>query len=302
MNRRTLSCILGSILLAHCATGCGPTLLDLIEPATERLEPAVRSQLSESLARVRAQHANRQELGRAYGELGRLYHSYGLLDSAIPAYANAETLLPGERAWPYYLGRVYRSLYDMERARLSLERARRMRPDDAPTLVALAGVQRELRQFDEAVRLLQDVLGRNPDSAAAMLLMATLATDRGDSNEAVEWYERLLALQPGATRLYQPLAMAYRNLGQTDHAEELLSKAGTAAVRIDDPLMLELESLGLGARRLLDEGVAAFQRGDFDAALVAFRGAVVAQPQNVGAHLNFGSALVKTRLCVGLNL
>ena len=298
------------LILALCAAACGgaaepargpesdtTALVELTEPAMDRLDPAVRSQLTQGLARVRKlaaqSNVDGKALGHAYAELGRLYHTYELFDSAVPAYANAETLLPGEHPWPYYLGRVYQSLYEMQAARQALERARKLKPEDEPTLVASAQVHRELQEFDEAIRLLRAVLERNPESAAALLLMATLATDRGDPRAAVQWYERLLRLQPGATRLYQPLAMAYRNLGQTDRAKELLGKLGTTAVRIDDPLMLELEALGSGARRLLDEGVAAFQRGDFEAAVSAFRGAVTAQPDNVGAHLNLGSALVE---------
>jgi len=296
-------CLRLILILALGTAACGgaaepPTaLLELTEPAMDRLEAAVRSQLTEGLARIRELAAQPQvdgrALGQAYAELGRLYHTYGLLDAAMPAYANAETLLPGEHPWPYYLGRVHHSLYRMESARQALERARGLKPEDAPTLVALAQVHRELQQFDRAKRLLRAVLERNPESAGALLWMATLAVDRGDSRAAVDRYERLLRLQPGATRLYQPLAMAYRDLGQTDRAQELLRRLGTEAVQIDDPLMLELQALRSGARHLLDEGVAAFQRGDFELAVSALRGAVEAQPDDVAAHLNLGSALVK---------
>ena len=76
-------------ILAFCATACGgeaepargsesatAALLQLTEPTIDRLEPAVQSQLTQGLARVRElaaqSNVDGKALGNAYAELGRL--------------------------------------------------------------------------------------------------------------------------------------------------------------------------------------------------------------------------------------
>ena len=53
------------------------------------------------------------------------------------------------------------------------------------------------------------------------MLIAEAAVAAGDHDEAIRRYEQLLALQPQATRLYQPLAMAYRAVGRTEDARRI---------------------------------------------------------------------------------
>ena len=126
-----------------------------------------------------------------------------------------------------------------------------------------------------------------------MMLNAELAMESSRPAEAVTWYERLLQLQPGATRLHQPLALAYRALKRIDDAAASLAAVGTGRVRVSDPLMDQLRSLASGARQAASRGVAAFQQGDFEGAVAAFREAVREDPSDAGTRLNLGSALVR---------
>jgi len=275
----------------------GSALVELIAPRMERLNPGVEDQVIRVQEHVRRLAADPgtdpRSLGESFSQLARLYHAYGLFEAAVPAYKNAETLLPDEYAWPYYLGRVYLSLAALDRAEEAFRRALRSRPDDAPTRIALARIQRKLRRFDDAAVELQYVLERNPDSAGALLLTAALATDRGNMEEAAKSFERLLQLQPGATALHQPLAKVYRSLGRAEEASALLERAGSVPVKEDDPLMRELKIQESGGQLDLLRGVEAYKRGDFQAAVDAFRRVIAAQPEGVDGHLNLGSALVR---------
>ena len=295
-----MGCLALILFVAGCrdpGTSGRDALLELEEPVTDRMEPAVRDELKQALAALRSLASRpgvaNEVLGRAYGDLGRHYHAYELYGSAVPCYRIARILLPADYRWSYYLGRAYRSTDDLERALASFERARELKPTDDPTLIALAQVHREQRRLDRAAELVEDVLARSPDSAGALLLMAELAQDRGDPSAAVEWYERLLRLQPAATRVHRPLAMAQRALGQTDKAKEYLETSGEGTVGIDDPLMAELQALGSGARRHVNRGITLFNRGDFAEAAAAFAEAVQADPRDIGARLNMGSALAR---------
>jgi tetratricopeptide (TPR) repeat protein len=272
-------------------------LLELQPPVIERMEPAVRQELEQSLAGVR-QLAGREDvtdemLGRAYGELGRRYHAYELHRAAVNCYRNAETLMPEAYRWPYYLGQLYRTLDRLDEAERSFERAAALAPEDGPTWIALAHLYRDRLRLDDAAEIAGEVLSRDPDSVGAMMLQAELAQDRDEPAVAIEWYERVLHLQPEATRLYRLLAVAHRSLGQERQAREALALDGDGSPTIEDPLMAELQMLRSGARQHVARGIAAFNNGDFEGAAQAFASAVRVNPGDVGARLNLGSALAR---------
>jgi tetratricopeptide (TPR) repeat protein len=302
-------------LLALALIGCGEGgpdahgLVALEDPVLDRLDPAVRVVLEQAREELRSaaseSDSNQAEVGALYGDLGRLYQLYQLYDAAVPCYLNAATLLPADYRWPYYLGQVHRSRYELDPALRAFERVLELKPDDAPTHLALGQVHREAGRLEQAERSAKQVLAREPESGGALLLMAQLAVDRGDSLSAVERYERILELQPTATRMHQPLALAYRSLGRQEDAQAHLAQRGNGAVAVKDPLMTELfalESRATGGgdttgaeftRRDFAGGVAAFERGDFAMAAEIFGLAVEQDPQSVAARLNLGSALAR---------
>jgi len=307
--------LISLILPVLAVSGCGeggrgrPELHELQTPVLDRLDPAVRTALEaalEALQRASARPETDEALvGALHGDLGRLYQLYQLFDAAVPCYLNAELLRPEEYAWPYYLGQVQRSRYELDPALRAFERALELKPDDAATLLAIGQLHREAGRLDEAAVSAELALASVSDSGGALLLLAQLAVDRGDSVGAVAWYERILELQPTATRMHQPLALAYRSLGRLEEAEAHLARRGNGAVAVKDPLMTELLALearvlgggqaggGGFTRREFAGGVAAFERGDFAAAAETFRRAVDDDPTSVAARLNLGSALAR---------
>lgn len=267
-------------------------LVDLAQPDLERLEPGVASRLREARAAVDSAGGS-TALGEAYGALGQLYHAHELFDAASRCYANAATLRPAEHRWHYYLGQVSRSLEQVDTAQASFERALALKPRDVPTLLALARARSDLGDRERARELASAALEADSSSSGAHLLLAQLASAVLDHAAAARHYESILAAQPTATRLHQPLAMAYRSLGQADRAKELIDRRGDGAVVVADPLLTEIQRLRLGGRSDLAEGVAAFERGDVRAAARAFARAVEALPEDASARINLGSALMK---------
>ena len=53
-------------------------------------------------------------------------------DVTVRLFAEAQTLAPDDRRWPYLLGHVYRNRGPLEKAVTSFERARQLQPDDLP--------------------------------------------------------------------------------------------------------------------------------------------------------------------------
>jgi tetratricopeptide (TPR) repeat protein len=259
------------------------------------MDPVVRQQIGEEVDRVhaleRSQDLPAASLGAAYGKLGQVFHAYELHESAREAYRAAQALAPGEFAWPYYLGQVDRLLGDTEAAVRDLERALALRKDDASALLALSQVRMQRGETAEADRLARRALLLDPDSAAAQVVLAEVATARRDHAAAAASYERALRLQPNATKLHQPLAVAYRALGKQDLAERHLAQRGDGKVAVADRLLERVVALRRGLEADLEVGQAALQRGDFPTAADAFRRAVAAAPDDARAHANLAAAL-----------
>lgn len=271
-------------------------LVDVDAPQLGRLAPEVREQLVAAQERLAALGDDADDATRAaaYGDLARQYHAYSLFEPAVAAYTNAQTLQPVDFRWPYYLGHIHRSLGQAEESREAFDRAAELRPDNAPILAAAARSLRDGGELDRAEELASRALELDSSSGGALLVLAEIAADRLEHELAIERYEALLAAQPGATKLYSPLAMEYREIGNIEKAEALVALRGGGAVALDDPLMLELQGFRGGARVDLEEGHEAFQRGDYAAAVTAFRSAVDTDADDLEARLNLGSALLKS--------
>src|ERR1700730_13962139 len=139
---------------------------------------------------------------------------------AEAAYANARVLAPGDKRWPYLLGHLYNDSSRVPQAISAFEAALAIDPGDGPILLSLAEAYLQHGEFDKAQtmykRLESDVSAR----PAALAGLGKTALAKHQYKEAVEYLEQALKLSPGATRLRQPLAMAYRELGDRAKAEQ----------------------------------------------------------------------------------
>jgi tetratricopeptide (TPR) repeat protein len=143
----------------------------------------------------------------------------------------------------------------------------------------------------EATRAFEEALVRDPDSASALAGLGRALLARDDHPAALEALTRALELVPEATSIHYPLAQAARGSGRTELAEEHLKLRGKVEVYPFDPLMEEIRTR-LGNPAVLNErGRAAFARGDFEAAVAAFRRVVEVTADEAWTHANLGSAL-----------
>lgn len=271
-----------------------PALVPVPEPALEDLEPAVAEQLAAAREQLTSYFSHPQATpagqAEAYGELGRLYHAYGLAAPAEAAYRNAQVLAPDDVRWAYLLAYLLQREGRFEEAVALYGRAHSIEETPA-VLVHLAEVLLELGRLDDAETVLRRVLAGAPESPSARALLGQIALSRDEHALAVEYLESALEAVPQATRLHYPLALAYRGLGEMEKAQEHLARRGEVGVRPPDPLVEELEELKTGERVHVLRGRTAFHFGDFEAAAREFRQAVAAEPESVPARVNLGSAL-----------
>lgn len=275
-------------VLAALAFFLLPTLRPVPAPDTSRMEPAVRAQLDAASRKLAA--ASSQPSAEAYGEAGGLYLLYGLLDAAVPALADAESLAPRDPRWPYYLGVAFQQRADLDAARAALLRALALAPKDVPALLRLGEVELLADRLDAAAGRFAAALATDPGSAAAHAGLGRVALARRQGAEAARELAAALAAQPQATSLHAQLAAAYRLAGQLDRAREEAARYGEGKVSFPDPFMDRLAAGNTGGRGHAARGTRALEAGQIALAVQELSEAVAADPADADAWANLGIA------------
>lgn len=269
-----------------------PAALRIQERAS--LEPAVaehlRSLEASAEALVRA-GASDDRLALAYGLLAQAYHAYSLIESARATYEKAHRLAPADFRWPYLLACVLQQENRADEALSYYERARGIRADYAPLAVHVGNLHLGQNRLEEASQAFEAALALDASMAAAHYGLGQVAMSRRDYARAVERFSRVLTLVPDANRVHYALALAFRGLGEVEQAQAHLRRQGPVGVRVADPLVDGLSGLVQGARLTVLRGRMAFESGRYAEAAEAFRRAVTAEPDNLSARVNLGSAL-----------
>ena len=175
----------------------------LPEPSLDGLDPLVRAQIEERQAWHRRVLATAppgdEKVEMAHGELGNLYHAYGLHEAAEAAYLEALRLDPADFRWAYYLGLVDRARNEPGKSVARLEEAVARKPHDVPALVRLAEVHRDAGRAAAAEPLFERAARIDPGNAVALAALGQLALSRREWARAADLFERALAAQPEAT-------------------------------------------------------------------------------------------------------
>jgi tetratricopeptide (TPR) repeat protein len=109
----------------------------------------------------------------------------------------------------------------------------------------------------------------------------------------VQHYEAALAADPAATSLYYQLGLAYRFVGDTGKARELLAKRGSGKPTVADPILDAIRERATGKQALWMRGFRAFQAGRFAEAAEHYQRMTETDPQEPIAWIELGSALLK---------
>ena len=280
-------------------SGCGGARRDLNAiplPDTSTFEPGVWAKLSAARAEfdaIAASHPDDQQLAAAYGTLAMTYHAQFIREEAELAYVNAETLDRGNKRWPYLLAQLYADEGRVRDAIASFETVLRIDPADAASQVFLGRLYLTDGQPEKAQPLFEKALDNRGTRAAALTGLGKAALAERRYRDAADRLEAALALAPGATRLQQPLALAYRGLGEVAKADASVKHYSPDGLEpgVPDPVLDEVNSHAAAYRSLLARAQYAVTVGRLDLAERAFREAVQGDPKNVEAIANLGITL-----------
>jgi tetratricopeptide (TPR) repeat protein len=234
------------------------------------------------------------ELADAYGDMGKLLIAAEYLDLAESCFANAQTLVPGDMRWPYYLGHVYRFRNEPAKAATAFERTLALQGDHVPSLLWLGEMRLSQDQPDAAEPLFTRALSLQPRAAGALFGLGRVALARQQYAPAITHLEAALALAPRASRIHYPLAMAYRGQGDRRNADAHLRQRGDVDVPTADPLLDELGGLLQNAAAYEVRGSEALGKREWADAITNLRKAIELSPGNAVTRLNLGTALFLT--------
>jgi tetratricopeptide (TPR) repeat protein len=249
-----------------------------------------------SLARVRATSAQRThttdpDLGRLYGQVGKLLLAAELYDQAEPYVLNAAALDPSELAWPYFLAHAYRWSFKADQAIARFEDVLRLKPDHVPALVWLGTLHVDNGRADLAEPLFTKAVSLEPRSAAALFELGKVALAAGDSARAVTQLEAALAADPGADGVHYALAMAYRARGDERRAAAHVRLWKDERLYPVDPLLAEITDLLKTAVVFEIRGTQAMDDRKWAEAVALFREGLKVAPRDATLHQNLGTAL-----------
>ncbi len=270
-------------------------------PDVSHLAKSVQEQLRERHSALMKELEDRNtphaKLGDAYGELGLILMAAQYYEAAASCYLTAQTLVPDDARWPYYLGHLYRMKGEAAKAAQFFSRALDLKSADAPTLIWLGEMDLDQSRPDQAEPLFLRALSQDPRSAAALSGAGRAALARHDFTRAIEYLERALAADPRALSLHYSLATAMETYeavlrspfsyetqglraletGQVKEAAELFRKGLELAP--DDPWLL----VRLGTSLLM--------AGDTAGAVPPFEQALRRAPEFPRAHFGLGLVL-----------
>lgn len=259
-------------------------------------ESAVREQMRERYSSLTLKLENpsapAEELGNAYGEVGKLFMAAAeYLDVAESCFRHAQELMPSERRWPYYLGHLHRTRGDLVKSAAFFEQALQLRPDDAATLAWLGDVQLARGRPEVAEPLFVKAAALQPGAVPPRFGLGRAALARKDYAGAVKHLEDALALGGRGVKIHYPLAMAYRGTGDLGKAEAHLRQRGDIEVLPADPLMQEVHDLLRSSVAYELRGIGALNHGDWPAAAAYFRKGLELAPADPSLGHRLGTVL-----------
>jgi tetratricopeptide (TPR) repeat protein len=279
--------LIQTLILVACSAGAqkAPAISDVASLALDDFAPAVRDQIQEAYADVRAHPDN----DTANGRQGMILQTYGLFREAAISYRRASQLAPTAFRWAYYLATVESAAGYCDQSAATLRRALRVAPDYVPAQLQLANCLLASADLSESEALYGAIVKQHPDNADGYYGLGRVRSARRDFAGAADAYSKACALFPDFGAAHYALALIYRELGQALKAEEqlhLFKKNKDGAPPSNDPLLNEVRALNLSATNQVQMGIELERQGRLEESVTAHERALEIDSQLAQAHIN----------------
>ncbi len=263
-----------------------PDLGSFEAPVAEALHDG-RQELERALSAA----SSEQQIGAAYGELGRLYLAHHLMYAAEAAFLRAVADDSKEFRWNYLLAYVQQEQGKPAEAVHWYRKALSIDPAYAIAVFRLAQSELSDGRESAAKKSFESLLSRQPGHVAALAGLARIAIRQSDYRQAIELLGKALKLNPAANQLRYPLAQALRQTGQEQAAKKQLALAGQTRPPVADPVLAAVESLSRSSQLYLERGLALLRAGKDSMAVAQIEKALALNPDDAYALATLGQAL-----------
>lgn len=284
MNYCSLSKIL---LLVSLLWSCPYGIADAI--FVEGIDQPLRGAILEAhaLATTASQGTEPINASQAWGELGMLLQAHNLNLQAIAAYSTAIEHAVDPR-WFYLRGIARNELGYTEEAIPDFEVAVRGVPNIATIWLRLGQAQLRVGDVQAAEKSVSRALRIESNLAMGHMLLGEILTLKQKPIEAKKHLEHAFALDSEAGQITYRLAQLTRRLGRVETSENWLSRhSNQHAPQIDDPMLEMVASYSLNPTLFISAARRAYERGDFDTAVLSYQRALSMNPDDHDRQLDF---------------
>ena len=268
------------------------------EPSLSELDVPVREQfvdLREQVENLLLANRDATAIANSLGDLGMLYHAYSYWEPALHCYKQAAQLAPDVARWNYYTGLVARRLGDYPLSRSAFEAALRLNTDDRFARIQLAVNHLETGDLETAIRSFESLLLSDPDNVYALTGRGRAALEQADWTNAAMYLEAA-SEHAQSTEILHGLGIAYRGLGHTEAARQMLEQAAISALApdvefTDDPRLQAVLALRRGSEAHDRRAMLALTDGQVEKAEQEYILALQASPDKIDVRHNYGLLL-----------
>ncbi|MCY4128529.1 MAG: tetratricopeptide repeat protein [Gammaproteobacteria bacterium] len=238
---------------------------------------------------------NPELVANRWGELGMLLQAHNLHEQAIAAYSNALTVVSDPR-WLYLRSIAYGELGLLQESIDDLISVTRSMREVAIIWYRLGQALLNAGRVSDAKEALTNALALDKDLAAAHMSLADAQILDADYAKAKESLQQAYELQPQAGQIAYRLALVERELGDLRSSQLWLEKrVNQFAPVVEDPMLVLVAQYSTNPTFFISAARRAWERGDRETALEAYRQAIALEPENVENLIGY------TQLLIALN-
>ena len=232
-----------------------------------------------------------EHVAERWGELGMLLQAHNLHEQAVAAYSNALIEISDPR-WLYLRSVAFGELGLLQESIEDLTQVTRVMQDVAIIWYRLGQALLNSGHVSSAKQALTNALALDEDLAIAHMTLADVQMLDADFKEAKTSLERAYKLQPHAGQIVYRMALVERELGNLPSSQEwLLRRVNQFAPVIEDPMLTLVAQYSTNPTFFISAARRAWERGDRNVALEAYRRAVALEPKNVDNLIGYTQLL-----------
>lgn len=253
------------------------------------------SRLAEQVRIARENVRLAPRAAETWGELGMVYQANGLPDLAVACYHEAIARQPDHARWWYYQAMAKQELGDHAESLRLLDQVVALDDQFAAGHWRRGLVLYDQGEFDAAEQAFRSALERDPSDPAGWRGLARVLLQQDRAPEAIRLLRQWLGLAGRDQYAQQLLGQAYRQVGETELAEQALRDGGGAKPVWQDAWMFEVVQYGSNLGALMKQARHCIAQGRHELAIKILEPALERHPDDISVLNTLANAYLQVQ-------